>query len=126
MEKVLDIVDQFRLNSVAKPSKKLYQAHLKSRSRPEDAFKPLTVVLDYFKKITTYMKENGKSDEEVKAWQGEAAKSAKTILGGFDDYDFYTGESMEEDSMYVLVNYREDGVTPYALIWKDGVKEMKV
>ena len=72
------------------------------------------------------MKENGKTDEDIKAWQGQAQTAAKKILGGFDDYDFYTGESMEEDSMYVLVNYREDGVTPYALIWKDGVKEMKV
>jgi hypothetical protein len=26
----------------------------------------------------------------------------------------------------VLLNYREDGTTPYVVIWKDGLKEMKV
>ena len=33
---------------------------------------------------------------------------------------------MEEGSMYVLVNYREDGITPYATFWKDGLEEYKV
>lgn len=26
----------------------------------------------------------------------------------------------------VLLNYREDGVTPYMTFWKDGLKEEKV
>ena len=26
----------------------------------------------------------------------------------------------------VLLNYREDGVTPYVVVWKHGVKEVKV
>ena len=26
----------------------------------------------------------------------------------------------------VLLNYREDGITPYVIIWKDGLSEMKV
>ena len=26
----------------------------------------------------------------------------------------------------VLLNYREDGVTPYVTIWKHGLSEMKV
>lgn len=26
----------------------------------------------------------------------------------------------------VLLNYREDGVTPYVVVWKDGLKAMKV
>ena len=72
------------------------------------------------------MKESGKSDEEIKAWQGEAQAGAKKILGNFDNYDFYMGESMSEDSMYVLVDFREDGTTPYATVWKDGLQEMKV
>ena len=32
-QRVLDIVDQFRLNSVPPPSKKGYQTHLKSQSK---------------------------------------------------------------------------------------------
>lgn len=26
----------------------------------------------------------------------------------------------------VLLNYREDGVTPYIIVWKHGLEEMKV
>lgn len=26
----------------------------------------------------------------------------------------------------VLLNYREDGITPYVTLWKHGLKEMKV
>lgn len=26
----------------------------------------------------------------------------------------------------VLLNYREDGITPYVVIWKHGLKEEKV
>lgn len=30
------------------------------------------------------------------------------------------------DARVVLLNYREDGVTPYVTIWKHGLKEEKV
>jgi Translationally controlled tumour protein len=36
------------------------------------------------------------------------------------------GESMNNEGMYILVNFREDGVTPFATIWKHGLEEMKV
>ena len=39
---------------------------------------------------------------------------------------FYTGESMNPDGMVALLNYREDGVTPYFVFWKDGLKEEKI
>lgn len=29
-------------------------------------------------------------------------------------------------SRVVLLNYREDGVTPYVIVWKHGLVEMKV
>jgi len=31
-----------------------------------------------------------------------------------------------ENNRVVLLNYREDGVTPYIIIWKHGLKEEKV
>ena len=37
-----------------------------------------------------------------------------------------TGESMNPDGMVTLLNYREDGVTPYFVFWKDGLKEEKI
>jgi hypothetical protein len=42
------------------------------------------------------------------------------------DYEFYTGESMDPDGMVALLNYREDGVTPYFTFFKDGLAEEKL
>lgn len=50
----------------------------------------------------------------------------KKILGNFDNYQFYTGESMNVDGLVLLLNFREDGVTPYFIIFKDGITEEKV
>jgi len=51
---------------------------------------------------------------------------AKKIVASFKDWEFFTGESMNPDGMIVLLNYREDGTTPYVVVWKHGLSEMKV
>jgi len=33
---------------------------------------------------------------------------------------------MDPEGMVALLNYREDGVTPYLTFWRDGVKEVKL
>lgn len=33
---------------------------------------------------------------------------------------------MDPEGMVVLLNYREDGVTPYVMVWDAGVKMQKV
>jgi hypothetical protein len=71
------------------------------------------------------LKEQGK-DEEAKAFQTGAPGAVKKILANYDNYDLYIGESMDVGSMYVLVDYREDGITPYATVWKYGLEEYKV
>ena len=71
------------------------------------------------------LKAEGKT-EEAKAFQAGAPGAVKKILGKYDDYDLYMGESMEEGSMYVLVDFRDDGITPYATIWRYGLEEYKV
>lgn len=78
------------------------------------------------KALVAKMKEIGKSEDEIKDFQKGAASAAKKILGQWDDYDVYKPESMDETSMYILVNFREDGMTPFATIWKHGLKEEKV
>lgn len=82
--------------------------------------------LDYMKRVKTTMKTKGASDEEVTAFEKGAQGYAKKIVTNFKDYDFYIGESMDPDGMVVLMNYREDGVTPFVTIWKHGLTEMKV
>ena len=48
------------------------------------------------------------------------------VVANFKDYEFFIGESMDPEGMVLLLNYREDGVTPYLTIWRDGVKEVKI
>lgn len=55
-----------------------------------------------------------------------AQPAVKKILDTFKDWDFFTGERMNPDGMVALLNYREDGVTPYMLFFRDGLVEMKV
>ncbi|KAJ6599021.1 translationally controlled tumor-associated [Mycena vulgaris] len=75
-----------------------------------------------------YMKAvKGKlAPERVEAFEKGAAAFAKKIVANFKDYEFYTGEGMNPDGMVALLNYRDDGVTPYFTFWKDGLKEIKL
>ncbi|KAG9678939.1 translationally controlled tumor-associated, partial [Aureobasidium melanogenum] len=106
---VIDIVHSFRLNETSF-DKKSYLGHLKQ----------------YMKKVKESMKEKGASDEEVKEFETGASTFAKKVVGSFKDWEFFTGESMDPDGMVVLLNYREDGTTPYVCVWKHGLSEMKV
>ncbi|KAK0646411.1 Mss4-like protein [Cercophora newfieldiana] len=107
--KVNNVVHSFRLSSTSF-DKKSYLTYLKG----------------YMKGVKKFLQESGKSEAEVKDFETKAGAFAKKILGSFKDWEFYTGESMNPDGMVVLLNYREDGVTPYVVVWKHGLKEMKV
>ncbi|KUJ12711.1 translationally controlled tumor protein [Mollisia scopiformis] len=108
-QQVNNVVNSFRLQST-QFDKKSYLSHLKG----------------YMKKVKEALKEKGASEETIKAFETGAQGYAKKIVANFKDYDFYTGESMDVDGMVILMNYREDGVTPFVTIWKHGLTEMKV
>jgi len=108
-QQVLDVVYSFRLNETSF-DKKSYLSHLKG----------------FMKSVKENMKAKGASDEAVKEFETGAAAYAKKIVGSFKDYEFLIGESMNPDGMVILLNYREDGVTPYVTIWKHGLIEEKV
>jgi hypothetical protein len=76
------------------------------------------------KAVKAYLEKN--KPERVEAFEKGAQAFAKKIVANFKDYEFYTGESMDPDGMVVLLNYREDGTTPYLIFWKDGIKETKI
>ncbi|KAM5475348.1 hypothetical protein MauCBS54593_001036 [Microsporum audouinii] len=109
-EVVIDIVDAFRLQQLSSFDKKGYTSSLKA----------------YMKSVVAKLKEQGKSENEIKEFQTGAQEAAKKILGNFKDYEVFTGESLNPDGMLVLLNYREDGMTPYLTYWKHGLKEMKL
>ncbi|KAJ4346165.1 hypothetical protein N0V95_005629 [Ascochyta clinopodiicola] len=109
LETRIDVVYSFRLNETGF-DKKGYLTYLKG----------------YMKAVKAKLTEKGASAEEITAFEKGAAGYAKKIVANFKDYEFYTGESMDPDGMIVLLNYREDGVTPYITVWKHGLTEMKV
>ncbi|KAK5132374.1 hypothetical protein LTR08_009145 [Meristemomyces frigidus] len=106
---VIDVVHSFRLNET-QFDKKAYLSHLKG----------------FMKMVKEKMNKRGASEDEVKAFEKGAQGYAKKIVANFKDYEFLIGESMDPDGMVVLLNYREDGVTPYVTIWKHGLVEEKV
>ncbi|KAI3620624.1 hypothetical protein CBS9595_002591 [Malassezia furfur] len=106
-EKVINLVHSFNLQATSF-DKKSYLTYLKG----------------YMKEVKQQLQAS--NPERVPVFEKKAAEFAKKIVGNFKDYEFYTGESMNPDGMVALLNYREDGVTPYLTFWKDGLKETKV
>ncbi|XP_027955652.1 translationally-controlled tumor protein-like isoform X2 [Eumetopias jubatus] len=84
----------------------------------------------YKKYIKDYMKSiKGKLEElrpeRVKPFMTGAAEQIKHILANFKNYQFFIGENMNPDGMVALLDYREDGVTPYMIFFKDGLEMEK-
>jgi len=104
---VNDVVHSFRLQPTSF-DKKSYLTYLKG----------------YMKAIKQKLSET--NPDRVEGFEKGAAAYAKKIVANFKDFEFYTGESMNPDGMIALLNYREDGTTPYLTFWKDGLKEVKL
>jgi len=80
--------------------------------------------------LKTYMKElkkrlSEKHPERVEKFMSGMQTMAKEILTKFADYRFFIGERMDPEGMVILMNYREDQVTPYFIFFKDGLEEEK-
>lgn len=94
------------------------------------------------KKVLQKLEAKGAPADDINKFKTGAPAAVKKILGNYDNYDILMGESMDGDAMYVfsfllylygiltnrhiLIDFREDGVTPYATLWKHGLEEMKV
>lgn len=95
------------------------------------------------KKVLTKLTEKGAPKEKIDEFKAGAPAAVKKILGNYDNYDILMGKAMDGDAMYVqftlsrldnstniyrhvLIDFREDGVTPYATLWKHGLEEVKV
>lgn len=106
-QQVIDLVHSFRLQQTSF-DKKSYLVYLKT----------------YMKTIKQSLQET--NPDRVPEFEKKAAEFAKKIVGNFSDWEFFTGESMNPEGMVALLNYREDGVTPYFVFWKDGLNETKI
>ncbi|CAD7682458.1 unnamed protein product [Nyctereutes procyonoides] len=57
----------------------------------------------------------------VKPFMTEAAEQIKHAFANFKNYHFFTGENVNPDGMASLLDYDKDGVTPYMILFKDGL-----
>lgn len=103
---MLDLAYQFRWTTIPKVTIKTYTADLKA----------------YAKRVLIKMQDSGQSSEEIANFKTGISKFLKKIEQDWAKYDVYMGESMDENSMHILVAFREDGVTPYATVLKHGLE----
>ena len=114
VEMVLDVIANHELKQV-NMSKKEFMAYIK----------------DYFKKLITYMEENGKKDR-VEGFKKGAQAFIKFIIPHFDDIEIYTGANGENDEGEIVggvcISYWEDDTAkgPMFYFFKDGLKEEAV
>ncbi|XP_077153478.1 translationally-controlled tumor protein [Ranitomeya variabilis] len=77
-------------------------------------------IKDYMKAIKCKLEES--NPNRVKPFMTGAAGKIKEILGNFKNYRFFTGETMNPDGMVALLDFREDGETPFLTFFKDGLE----
>jgi len=107
----VDIVLNHRLTESGFGSKKDYTVYLK----------------DYMKKIVTYLETNGRADE-VDTFKKNINGYMKDVLGRFKDLQFFVGESMDNDAMIMIMDYKDykGEERPFMIAFKHGLEEEKV
>lgn len=82
--------------------------------------------LVYLKEYMKTLKGLIADEEERTKFETDAQAAAKKIVANFKDYEFYTGSNMDPKGAVMLLNYREDGITPFFTVFKAGLKATKV
>ncbi|KAG0531236.1 hypothetical protein BDA96_04G006400 [Sorghum bicolor] len=103
-ERVVDIVDTFRLQEQPTFDKKTFVTNIKR----------------YIKNLTGKL-EPEKADEFKKGIEG----ATKFLLSKLKDLQFFVGESMHDDGSLVFAYYKEGATDPTFLYFAHGLKEIK-
>eukprot|EP00243_Klebsormidium_subtile_P004701 TRINITY_DN18857_c0_g1_i1.p1 TRINITY_DN18857_c0_g1~~TRINITY_DN18857_c0_g1_i1.p1 ORF type:complete len:167 (-),score=67.34 TRINITY_DN18857_c0_g1_i1:206-706(-) len=104
VQKVVDIVDTFRLQEQPPFDKKGFVGWMKG----------------YIAKLTPLLPE--KRQEEFKK---DVPDAAKFLMGKLKDLQFFTGEKMDLEAALVFAYYEEGAADPTFIYFKDGLKEVK-
>jgi len=83
----------------------------------------IAYIKEYMKTIKGKLAES--DPERVKPFMAGAQEEVKKILGNIKNYQFYTGESMNAEGGIGLLDFREDGITPFMIFFKDGLEQEK-
>ena len=109
------VIDVIYNNTLTETSfeKKAYMAYIKG----------------YLKNLIEKLKELGKSEDEIKTFQSQAQTFIKTVIGSFDDYQFFYPDMSSDNADYdtaMVILCKWEGETPYFFYFKDGLKAEKV
>jgi hypothetical protein len=107
-EKVLDIEYNHNLVST-------------SFSKPEF----MAYIKNFLKNLKARLTETG-NEARVESFQKGAQDFIKTVVGNFENYEFYTGASESLDGSIVLSSWEDDSASgPVFYLFKDALKEIK-
>ena len=108
-ERVLDIADVFHLNQIQpKFTKKEFGTYIKA----------------YMQRLKKHIEENDAT--RVRPFMEGASAFVKAVLGRFEDYEFWSGVSYDQEALIVLSYYKaESDLTPTFVYFKDGLREVK-
>ncbi|UKK00197.1 hypothetical protein MACK_000267 [Theileria orientalis] len=104
VEMVIDIVDKFGLQSL-QLTKKDYTSYIKK----------------YIQRLAATLQE--KNPDRVDAFKSGVSEFVKYVLGHFDDFEFYVGESLDYEAGLVYAYYKGEEVSPRLVFLKDGLIE---
>lgn len=105
-EKVINIVASSKLQTTSF-DKKQFMSYIKM----------------YIGKIVAHLEANNAA--RVPAFKAGAQNFVKKVLGNFDEYTFWTGESMDPEGAVALSCYVGEAATPRFYFFKDGLLEEK-
>ncbi|XP_035661523.1 translationally-controlled tumor protein homolog [Branchiostoma floridae] len=92
--------------------------NLQETNFTKDEYK--TYIKEYLRRVKAYL-----DPDRVHDFRAAAQGGIDRILKSFDGLKFFTGESKNCEGMVALLDYMEDGVTPYMLFFKDGLVQEK-
>ncbi|KAF8095419.1 hypothetical protein N665_0332s0003 [Sinapis alba] len=104
VEKVVDIVDTFRLQEQPTYDKKGFIAYIKK----------------YIKLLTPKL-----NPEQQEQFKKGIEGATKYLLPKLKDFQFFVGEGMHDDSTIVFAYYKEGATNPTFLYFGHGLKEVK-
>ncbi|EPR63282.1 putative histamine-releasing factor [Toxoplasma gondii TgCatPRC2] len=105
-ETVVDVVDAFRLQETPF-SKKEFGTYIKG----------------YMQRVKGHLEKN--HPDRVDKFMSGAQALVKKILGQFDDFQFFLGESADCEAGVVFAYYKDGEEAPRLIYIRDGLKEEK-
>ncbi|OXB71415.1 UNVERIFIED_CONTAM: hypothetical protein H355_005402 [Colinus virginianus] len=105
-ETVVDVVDAFRLQETTF-SKKEFGVYIKG----------------YMQRVKALLEKE--RPDRVDKFMSGAQALVKKILGGFDDFQFFLGESADCEAAVVFAYYKDGEDSPRLIYIRDGLKEEK-